>query len=184
MGSQQYFINMWSLVSSVKLSPMKKPVSTETKLEKENAIHATPFGNQLDSPQHINYVHSLVQSQIQPVSSTTSPLTRRLISKESAEEFARWVREAGQQHCQQARLIWKTRFAEAGWAPPPSSSPSAAAIWSPHPPRVLSPDINGKRPWSWGHWRRRIHLFQKRKTYILPTQSMRLCFAEQVPQLQ
>lgn len=66
MGAQQCFINMWSLVSSVKLSPMKKLVSTETKLEKENAIHATPFGNQLDCPQRTNDVHRRSQTGVGP----------------------------------------------------------------------------------------------------------------------
>lgn len=51
---------------------MKKLVSTETKLEKENASHATPFGNQLDCPQKINYVHRQSQIRVSPCLSLTS----------------------------------------------------------------------------------------------------------------
>lgn len=139
MCSQQYFINMWSLVSPVKLSPTKKLVSTENELEKENAIRTAPFSSQLGWPPKINTIQKLLQSQWRVNRCVQHPVTRGQSSEDPAEGSAWWAHGAWQSTA--SKRVWtkKAKSTEAGLALPTTSSPSATC--SSHSVPASSEDV-------------------------------------------
>jgi len=100
MGSPQHSTNMWSLVSSVKLSPTQTPLSTETTLEKEDAIHAIRQPAGLSTRDKLQPRAAAQPGRSQALSPTNLPLTRGPTAEGSAEELAWWTHGPKQEHRQ------------------------------------------------------------------------------------